>query len=219
MTIMMPVKLKCALCGALNECYVLTNTNSFDGMDTEFRPYAAGSEPLEGHLQTCSECGYTHYNIENMPKNIIETTDLVKRFNCAETFQEKPLPLYKRYELVGRILILDRAMPEKIAGTFLRAAWSAEDNKKTALAKSYRKEAANLLSKSVAYSKTATRITSEQLFFLAEIYRRAGEFKLSEEIHKKIKTEELHSDLQKALTQIKYLMADGDSRKVMLEDV
>ena len=118
MTIMMPVKLKCALCGALNECYVLTNTNSFDGMDTEFRPYAAGSEPIEGHLQTCSECGYTHYNIENMPKNIIETTDLVKRFNGAEAFQEKPLPLYKRYELVGRILILDQAMPEKIGGYF-----------------------------------------------------------------------------------------------------
>ena len=42
---------------------------------------------------------------------------------------------------------------------------------------------------------------------------------LTQEIHKKIKTEELHSDLQKALTKIKYLMADGDSRKVMLEDV
>ena len=67
----------------------------------------------------------------------------------------------------------------------MRAAWSAEDNKKTALAKSYRTEAANLLDERLEYSKKATRITSEQLFFLAEIYRRAGEFKLSEEIHKK----------------------------------
>lgn len=219
MTTIRPVELKCALCGALNEYHDFTRIKTFGAMDTEFRFYEDGGKPLEVYLQTCSECGYTHYNIENTPKNIIKTTDLINNFNKSEEFREKSMSLYKRYELVGRILILDRAMPEKIADTFLHAAWIAEDEKKVALAKSYRKEAANFLSKRLARSKTITRRTDEHLFRLAEIYRRAGEFELSREVHKKIRTEGLHSDLQMALAKIKLLLADGNSQKIMLEDI
>ena len=73
-----------------------------------------------------------------------------------------------------------------------------------------------LLAKRLAYSKTLTRRTSEQLFFLAEIYRRAGEFELAKEVHKKIRTDEQHSDLQMALAKIKHLLTDRNSQKVML---
>ena len=73
-----------------------------------------------------------------------------------------------------------------------------------------------LLAKRLAYSKTVTRRTSEQLSFLAEIYRRAGEFELAKEVYKRIITDELHSALQMALTKIKHLLTDRNSQKVML---
>ena len=76
-----------------------------------------------------------------------------------------------------------------------------------------------LLAKRLAYSKTVTRRTSEQLSFLDEIYRRAGEFELAKEVYKKIITDELHSALQMALAKIKQLLTDRNSQKVMLEDI
>ena len=219
MTTMMPVERKCALCGALNECYMLTSTNNFGGMDTEFRSYAVGYDPIETSLQTCSECGYTHYNIENVPKNITATKELVKNFIDVESADKKTLPIYKSYEMVGRIIILDRVLPDKIAATFLRAAWTAEDADKLALAKTYRQEAAKFLAEWVSWGKKVSKRKTEQLFLLAEIYRRAGEFKLSEEIHGRIVIEELHPDLQAALVRIRELLAAGDSRKLMLEEI
>lgn len=219
MTTMMLVERKCALCGALNECYALTSTNNFGGMDTEFRSYAVGSDPIETSLQTCSECGYTHYDIEKVPKNIAATKELVKNFIEVESADKKTLPTYKNYELVGKILILDRAIPDKIAATFLRAAWTAEDAEKFVLARTYRQEAARLLAEWLSWSKKVSRRKTEQLFLLAEIYRRAGEFKLSEEIHDQIVIEELHQDLQLALIKIRELLGVGDNRKLMLEDI
>ena len=75
-----------------------------------------------------------------------------------------------------------------------------------------------LLAKRLAYSKTVTRRTSEQLSFLAEIYRRAGECELAKEVHKKIRTAEQHSDLQMALAKIIHLLTDRNSQKVMLHE-
>ena len=219
MTTIMPVERKCALCGALNECYVLTSTNNFGGMDTEFRSYAVGSDPIETALQTCSECGYTHYDIEKVPRNIKETKELVKNFIDDLSTDTKTLPMYKRFELVGKILILDRAIPNKIAATFMRAAWTAEDAEKFDLAKTYRKEAARFLAEWLPWRKKALRRKAEELFLLAEIYRRAGEFKLSEEIHDQIVIEDLQPDLQLALIKIRELLANGDKRKLMLEEV
>ncbi len=219
MTTMMFVERKCALCGALNECYALTSTNNFGGMDTEFRSYAVGSDPIENSLQTCSKCGYTHYNIENVPKNITATKELVKNFFDVESAGKKTFQTYKSYELLGRILILDRALPVKIAATFLRAAWTAEDAQKLALAKTYRQEAAKFLAQWVSWGKKVSKRKTEELFLLAEIYRRAGEFKLSEEIHGRIVIEDLHPDLQAALVKIRELLAVGDNRKLMLEDI
>ena len=219
MTTVMPVERKCALCGTLNECYVLTSTNNFGGVDTEFRSYAAGSDPIETALQTCSECGYTHYDIEKVPKNIAAAKDLVKKFIEVESTDKKTLSIYKRYELVGRILILDRAIPEKIALTLLPAAWTAEDAGKSALAKTYRQEAARFLAEWLSLMEKPSRRKTEQLFLLAEIYRRSGDFKLSEEIHDQIVIEDLHPDLQLALIKITELLANGDNRKLMLEEV
>ena len=110
-------------------------------------------------------------------------------------------------------------MPEKIAATFLRAAWTAEDAGKSVLAKTYRQEAARFLSEWLSWSKKVSRRKTEQLFLLAEIYRRAREFKLSEEIHDQIVIEDLHPDLQLALIKIRELLANGDNRKLMLKDV
>ena len=219
MTTMMPVERKCALCGALNKCYECTSTNNFGGMDTEFRSYAVGSDPTYISLHTCSECGYTHYNIENVPKNITETKDLVKNFIEAKSTYKRNLTICKSYELLGRILILDRAMPDEIANTFLRAAWTAEDIEDFASVKTYRQEAARFLAEWLSWGENVSRRKTEQLFRLAEIYRRAGEFKLSKEIHDKIVIEELHPDLQLALIKIRELLANGDNRKLMLEEV
>ena len=135
MTTMMPVERKCALCGALNKCYECTSTNNFGGMDTEFRSYAVGSDPIETSLQTCSECGYTHYDIEKVPKNIAATKELVKNFIEVESADKKTLPTYKNYELVGRILILDRAYAGENSSHFFASCLDSRGRRKVCIGK------------------------------------------------------------------------------------
>lgn len=218
MTTMMPKKFKCALCGNINECEIVASTNNFGGMDTEFRSYAVGWDTLDAYMQTCSNCGYTAYELDKEIKDVPSVKKIVEEFFAKEKCEKKSFPAYKKYELAARIFIATRVRNEKVAETFLRAAWLADDDHQFSFAQTYRKQSAELFVKVLPFERDASR-KAERLFRLAEIYRRSGQFQVATDTLDEIVIEDLHPDLQIASKKLRNLMLEKNDCKVMFEDL
>ena len=86
------------------------------------------------------------------------------------------------------------------------------------MAKHYRKSAADILSKKLKEEKDLST-QAEQMFRLAEIYRRSGEFQLSLDTQEKIAADKLHPDLQLASIKLKQYSSDKQAKKIMFKDL
>ena len=220
MTTMLSEECKCALCGAINQYNSLSSTNNFGGLDTEFRSYAMGTDPLAAYLQTCAVCGYTSYDLgKNLTPKAMETVRvIVEKFYSVEKCNKKQMLPYKQYELAALIMKARRAAGENVAETFLRAAWMADDHEHSLLAKQSRKSAADNLSTKLPEEKDLST-QAEQMFRLADIYRRSGEFQLSLDTQEKIAADKLHPDLQLASIKLKQYSSDKQAKKIMFKDL
>lgn len=220
MTTMLSEECKCALCGAINQYNSLSSTNNFGGLDTEFRSYAMGADPLTAYLQTCAVCGYTSYDLgKNLTPKAMETVRaIVEKFYSVEKCNKKQMLPYKQYELAALIMKARRAAGENVAETFLRAAWMADDHEQSLLAKHYRKSAADILSKKLPEEKDLST-QAEQMFRLAEIYRRSGEFQLSLDTQEKIAADKLHPDLQLASIKLKQYIEEKKAQRLMFKEI
>ena len=72
-------------------------------MDTEFRSYAVGIDPLSVYVETCSTCGYAAYDLsKEMPGHILpEVRKAVDRFYVSEGLNKTEVPTHKKYELTA----------------------------------------------------------------------------------------------------------------------
>ena len=218
MTTMMPESCFCALCGNFIERLILTSTNNFGGMDTEFRSYAVGWDSLEILMQTCSNCGYTAYNLDKEIKDPPKVKKIVDDFFATEKCDTGNLPVYKKYELAAKIYRATGSRTENIGETLLRAAWLAEDDQKFLLSQTYRKQAAELFLKVISLERKAPR-KAELSFRLAEIYRRSGQFLDAISTLDGIAFEDLHPDLQLASKKLRDLMLEKNDCKVMFKEL
>ena len=221
MTTMISQECKCALCGALNQCDMLASTNTFGGLDTEFRTHAAGYDPLPLYVHTCITCGYSAYDIEEnlLSDDVAGIKEIVDSFFSEEQqFDKEKMPPYKQYELVAQIMNVKHAAGNSIAETYLRAAWVADDYEQGSLAKRYRKNAASLLAQILATEKDGS-VKAEKMFRLAEIYRRSGEFELASKTREKISKDKSHPDLLLASSKLQDLVLQNKDGKVMFAEI
>lgn len=65
MTTTFPQTIKCAICGASNEVFVLGSTNSFGSPDLDLRPPGMARNNLPIEIQTCSNCGFSAHDISD----------------------------------------------------------------------------------------------------------------------------------------------------------
>ena len=220
MTTMLEKDCVCALCGAMNQCFVLSSSNNFGGMDTEFRSYAVGTDPLSVYVETCSTCGYAAYDLsKEMPGHILpEVRKAVDQFYVSEGLNKTEVPTYKKYELSALLMEIRSSPSENVAETFLRAAWMADDANENSHAARYRKSAATLLEQALARDTGETN-KSETLFRLAEIYRRSGDYQPALATFDKIDNSKLHPDLQKASAKLRQIAKNQDNSAIKFQEL
>jgi len=220
MTTMQQKDCQCSLCGTLNQCGVVTSTNNFGGLDTEFRSHAVGLDPLIVYVQTCSGCGYTSYDLAKAlpPAVVPKVRETLEQFYASEKLDKTAMPTYKQYELLAYVLTVEGRAAKNVAETFLRAAWTAEDSAQKILARNYRKKAAELLEIQLPAEQDEST-QAEQQFRLAEIYRRCGEFEKAVVTQEKIIKDRLHPDLQRALLGLRVKLEKRNDEIMLFADL
>lgn len=72
MTIIVPLEIKCALCGTSTTQYGLTSTNEFGSRDLDLRPAQMMRSTMRNWVQQCPNCGLCAASIDKAPAGAAE---------------------------------------------------------------------------------------------------------------------------------------------------
>ena len=70
MTTTMEHRFTCPLCGNMFDSQLITSTNSFGPMHSDFFREASGVQPICLFVHTCSNCGYTGFEGDFEPQSL-----------------------------------------------------------------------------------------------------------------------------------------------------
>lgn len=177
MTTFFPMKLTCPNCAKEFSVQILGSTNNFGGRTTDFRPIAAGSQPITAYLHTCPRCGFTggrrRYGEPVGPRLAAfiaeRITPLVR--------DEQPVA-WRRFEFAAWIEREQDGDPEQIADYYLHAAWCCEDDGVAEVEENnqyYRRQAIEYFERALEHGKVAAENTGVVTYLIGELYRRVGE--------------------------------------------
>ncbi len=160
-------KIICAHCGRESEHYILLSSSSFGAMDLDTRPAAPARHNLQYEVQECPHCHYCNDNIGNseikgksLPSDYLElaNNDLidgsVKKFLLSAKLQEEEF----NYLRAGI--------------SYLKAAWTCDDNGDASSAVAYRKASAKCLLEHVNNTDDG-----DIAVMLVDVMRRSWQFK------------------------------------------
>lgn len=122
---------KCRLCNHSQTVYLLCSYSSFGAPDLDARPAEMARGAIMSMLQVCPECGYAAFDISNDVGNTEAVKKLLAGFPKSESMSDD----YYRAGEIARQISNDHG---DAFVYYLRAAWSADDEKDAQKAKEMR---------------------------------------------------------------------------------
>lgn len=169
---MMPVQVRCAVCGALSLQNELTSTSAFGPPDLDLRPAEPARSALLYGVQRCDACGYCWRRIGEAP---LEAAETVASAVYGGVARRSKLPRLARSYFCAALVAEAADDAELAARHFLEAAWACDDRQATAGARTCRERAAEMLHIALEQGETRTDPAVARTL-LAEHFRRAGRF-------------------------------------------
>ncbi len=163
-------KVKCSVCGTVNECSAVMSTNAFGSPDLDTRPPEMQRSTMSMWVHTCRKCGYA-------ASDLSDTCDVTADFLKSDEYVSCEGIGFKSHlakDFYRQYMIAVKGDKIRIAFfALLHAAWACDDAKDTDNAKLCREKAIPLASV-LAASKSPQ---SENFILMrADMMRRAGQF-------------------------------------------
>jgi len=212
MTLSIPQKFNCPLCGNNFESQVLLSTNSCGGTTTELRHRSGGFQPIYYDIHLCPNCGYTWQEdeIEHEPQS--KKQELKKYLE--DFFKGKPPGKVKphiKYEVLAGIMKINGISSSIIGEKYILAAWCADDGNLNEKAKYYRAQAVKYFIKELKDKKYSGEPKVYFLYMIGAMYRRMGKFKNSMEYLNKALEETKDPEKKEYIERTKEFTVAGDS--------
>jgi uncharacterized protein (DUF2225 family) len=212
----------CPVCGENFRDPVVLSTNTFGGTESDFRPRAAGVDPLPFWIHTCPECLYTDCEFDSA------VTGDVKRYVTGGEFRrgipDSPKAFHK-YELLARIEEFAGAGAREIAWSYLKAAWLAAEYAASegpdsgdaedvlVLERKYRKAAIDKLESSLGDRFQDDEEYMTVFYLVGELHRRLGEFDTAITYFERLEDDDRFKTL---ISQQKELASSGNAGPTMM---
>lgn len=174
MTTFFSEEVQCPVCNEKLKVEHLGSTNTFGGQDTDFRSHAAGFDPLHIVIAMCEHCGYSDFSHSFAQQQFSEAEKQAIR-SVVELSGEKTIPSSLKYRNAARIAIIMSEKSELIANLYLRAAWSAADEKKPEGEIESRKLAIDYFQKALEKKEIPQGNEAVIQYLIGELYRRIGD--------------------------------------------
>jgi len=176
MTIILPEKQICAICGKTSTQVVLHSTSCGKSSDLDTRPDEPARSSIDIWIHTCPKCGYCAPNIS---QSIEKASELITDSAYQKQLHDPRFP-----KLANAFLCC--SMIEEYAGCYadagwesLHAAWVCDDVRSVAKAKKCRRRAAGLWQKAREFRQKFGEEVGDEEVIMADVLRRSGQFELA----------------------------------------
>lgn len=172
----------CALCGTDSSHTAVTSTNTLGWSDLDFRPAEMQRRTMRFWVQECPRCGYVGSHLSAAVPGTQAVVDTPEYRNLKDDKSLPPLAsCFLRQSLIQERL----GQTEAAADTALCAAWDADDNGRTELARAARSTATRLFERVLAGPDMADEPRLALQVRLIDVSRRCGEW---DQAHKRCST-------------------------------
>lgn len=206
----------CAVCGEASEHEVVVSTYRKGFPDLDTRPPEGHRRTLPHWVQRCPSCGYCHDKIATLAP---AAPRVVKRKRYRAQLEDPTLP-----ELANRFLC--RAMVEAGSGSLARAAWAhvyavwaCDDNGQAEAAIRCREKAVKAIEKALAAGQQIVNPPEVAYAIMADLARRAGQFKKALAICERAQAGELKERTGRIIELQKMTASNRDRDRYTLDDV
>lgn len=162
---------KCAVCGNVHHFQKISETNVIGMRDLDTRTPGLMRNMMHLFMERCPKCGYVNFDISKLIDNFDRSE--IEDPKYLEVLNNDNLNFAIKKFVLNALLQIKRS--HKQAGmSFLKAAWMADDAKKT-------KEARLLRSQAIKYLELALENDEEEQteninLIIVDLYRRIGMF-------------------------------------------
>jgi hypothetical protein len=132
--------------------------------------------PWPYYVHTCPHCHFTDYshkaNLSAQEKKNIQKylEEYCRKHNCSQ------LELSQKFEIFAHSQELRGLPPWKIAETYLKAAWMADDEKNRVAAERFRQQAILGFARALEGPDVKKNLRPNLTYLVGELYRRTGKF-------------------------------------------
>ena len=183
MTTLITVRLTCPVCGTVFSSQAIGSTNRV-GQDTDFRPHAAGLDPIPHYIHVCPQCCFAAFqgDFEHVEPEVRRRV-LAGDIKAEEIIGSEPRSALKgstKYLLAARCYEYDsRATTLRLADLYLRASWCARQEGRRQRERECQTEAVLRFEKALEEGEVEEGQLQVTLYLIGELYRRLGLFELA----------------------------------------
>ncbi|MFX1255877.1 MAG: DUF2225 domain-containing protein [Promethearchaeota archaeon] len=176
MTTWEPFNFQCPICDCTFSSNAIISTNTFGGVETDFRAYASGMDPLPFYIHQCPKCHFSFMVGEFSVSDVLKDYVLSRKIFIGIE-KTALIDCSTKYEIFGRGLAINRSSYENIAWAYLRASWMARSEFDRPKEKRLQLLAIDYFERAIK-ERTLTKEEDYEhvAFLIGELYRRTKSF-------------------------------------------
>jgi hypothetical protein len=172
MTTMLPVDVKCAICGTTSTHMVVASTSTFGAPDLDTRPPPLQRSTIADGIQRCPECGYCAPELSHSSVG----REAVQRSDYANQLADPAFSELTNSYLCWARLCEGKADHSSAGWGALQAAWVCDDDDRTERSRDCRHRAALSFQRAWELGDSFASDAASEHCIVIDVLRRAGRF-------------------------------------------
>ncbi len=165
----------CPLCGNMFDSQLITSTNSFGPLHSDFYREASGAQPICLFVHTCTNCGYTGFEGDFEPQTFTPEFGKLVAENVTPQLKGHKIDVNGNYYLAALCAQWRGASAQELGRIYHMGAWCSRIRGDKDKEKFYLARAAENFEKALAAGQPSPDMRAMYAYIIGDIYRRLGD--------------------------------------------
>ena len=175
MTTTTEYRFTCPLCGNMFNAQLITSTNSFGPLHSDFYREASGEQPICLFVHTCTNCGYTGFEGDFEPQAFSAEFGKLVADNITPEVKGHQIDVNGNYYLAALCAQWRGASAQELGRIYHMGAWCCRMRGDRAKEKFYLERAAENFEKALEAGQPAPDMRAMYAYLVGDIHRRLGD--------------------------------------------
>jgi uncharacterized protein (DUF2225 family) len=189
MTTTMEHSFTCPLCGNAFDTQLITSTNSFGPLHSDFYREASGAQPICLFVHTCPDCGFTGFEGDFEPQNFSTQFRRAMAENVTPEVKDRKFELHGNFYLAALCAEWRGAPPQTLARIYHMGAWCSRIRNDREKESFYMGKAIEYFERALSSGQAAPDQRAMFAYLVGDLNRRTGNEEKAKEWYGKVEAE------------------------------